>query len=138
MNTCGWVDGFGAVMLQEILKQLPRQTTQIIQLSSAKPFEVDLGGFWVTQVKGDLAETSQFQKGSTMRNKRIWDYISRRSARLVESRPYAYGGKLDVNLQLVACLKEDDELSWIGFVTDINKKTGEIMIASQTEQLTQG
>jgi polynucleotide 5'-kinase involved in rRNA processing len=24
MNTCGWVDGFGAVMLQEILKQLPR------------------------------------------------------------------------------------------------------------------
>ena len=35
-------------------------------------------------------------------------------------------------------MKEDAELSWIGFVTDINKKTGEIMIASQAENLTQG
>jgi hypothetical protein len=53
--------------------------------------------------------------------------------KLVPSKPLKHdGGDLEqFNLQLVACVDETSQLKWIGYVTDINLKTSELLISSQ-------
>ena len=59
VNTCGWVEGLGAFLLGQFLRILPANT-QVIELTSSKPCEIDFKDFKHLKIKGDLCKSQSF------------------------------------------------------------------------------
>jgi polynucleotide 5'-kinase involved in rRNA processing len=128
VNTCGWVEGLGAHLLHEILDLFETKSTQIVQLSSSKDHDVQLANRWVTQIKGELSTQSTFQKGSTSRNRKLWDYLCAKpdwhcakSNQMAAAQFIEHPAPVQFNLQIVQGKTQHTGRIVFGFVQDVTK-----------------
>lgn len=144
INTCGWVEGLGAHLIEGIAARLP-DTAQVVVLEGNKTFDVQLpASRWVTKIKGDLALQTNFQKGSITRNKRLWDHVTGRPAwspikteKLSLENAEWLSLKTQpaepLNLQAVVCVDAQNQFKWCGFVVDVNLKDNQAKIVSKDQ-----